>query len=110
MKILRLKEYTLKYLISNSPVREEQRMQDIGTWGRNRRSTWNEHVGRMIQNRIARIACEGFPETRRPMDRPPKSCRDYIRWNERLSWRKIDTNPITRGKRRRSSLSQIDEY
>ncbi|XP_045466583.1 uncharacterized protein LOC123675283 [Harmonia axyridis] len=68
MKILRTISdgYTLRDRKRNTAIREECQTRDIFKWGR------NDHVSRMDAGRIARIARDGIPGTRRPIGRPPK--------------------------------------
>jgi len=43
---------------------------------RQRWREWNQHINRMEDNRIAKIARDGKPHSRRPPGRPPKRWRD----------------------------------
>lgn len=77
MKILRnALGFTLRDRKRNEEIRNICGVQDIVRWGRNRRRLWNSHVDRMNEERIAKIARDGTPGTRRPIGRPPKRWRD----------------------------------
>ncbi|XP_045465000.1 uncharacterized protein LOC123674152 [Harmonia axyridis] len=82
MKILRnISGYTLRDRKRNTDIRHECQVEDIVRWGRKRRRAWNDHVDRMTTGRLAKIARDGIPRTRRPLGRPPK------RWMD--SWSSI---------------------
>ncbi|XP_044754993.1 uncharacterized protein LOC123313947 [Coccinella septempunctata] len=73
MKILiTISGYTLRDRKRNTAILEECQIQDIVKWGKARRRYWNNHVSRMNTGRIAKIARDGIPNTRRPIGRPPK--------------------------------------
>ncbi|XP_044760904.1 uncharacterized protein LOC123318360 [Coccinella septempunctata] len=77
MKILRtISGYTLRDRKRNTAILEECQVQDIVKWGRARRRYWNNHNSRMNAERIAKIARDGIPNTRRPIGRPPKRWKD----------------------------------
>ncbi|XP_055385812.1 uncharacterized protein LOC129614885 [Condylostylus longicornis] len=77
MKTLRqICGYTLRDKIRNEDIRSTCEIQDVVRWTRCRRRNWRDHVNRMSENRIAKIAMNNRPSTRRPVGRPPK------RWNE----------------------------
>jgi len=54
-------------------------IQDIIKWTEDRRREWDAHVGRMEDNRLAKIARDSCPQEVRRRGRPKK------RWKESLS-------------------------
>lgn len=79
MRVLRtITGKTLRDRIRSETIRETCKVQDIVRWTRQRRRDWNEHVSRMDNNRIARMARDGKVGGRRLPGRPLK------RWKE--SW------------------------
>lgn len=79
MRILRsIAGYTLFDHKRNEEIREICDIQDVVRWARNRRREWRDHVDRMSDDRLAKIAKEKKPNTSRPPGRPP------TRWYE--SW------------------------
>ncbi|XP_044753795.1 uncharacterized protein LOC123313132 [Coccinella septempunctata] len=77
VKILRnISGYTLRDRKRNTDIRHECQVEDIVRWGRTRRRAWNDHVDRMTTGRLAKIARDGIPRTRRPLRRPPKRWMD----------------------------------
>ncbi|XP_055378969.1 uncharacterized protein LOC129610426 [Condylostylus longicornis] len=68
--------YTLLDKKRSADVREECKIQDIVRWTRCRRRYWRDHVNRMSENRLPKIAMTNKPNTKRPPGRPPK------RWHE----------------------------
>lgn len=77
MRILRtICGKTLLDRIRNETIRTECETEDIVRWTRKRRRMWNEHINRMTDDRLVKIARNGKPETRRPPGRPPKRWRD----------------------------------
>lgn len=61
----------------NEQIRSMCDTQDIIRWIRQRRRRWNEHVSRMDEDRLAKIARDGrLLKCRRPPDRPPKQWKD----------------------------------
>jgi len=47
---------TLHDRIRSEDLRQQSEIQDIGRWVRQRRKYWNEHVNRMEDNRLVKIA------------------------------------------------------
>ncbi|XP_050459519.1 uncharacterized protein LOC126855693 [Cataglyphis hispanica] len=68
--------YTLRDRVPNVAIRETCGVQDIIRCVRQRRRGWNEHVSRMGEERMARIARDGKLSFRRPPGRPPKRWMD----------------------------------
>ncbi|XP_044760217.1 uncharacterized protein LOC123317675 [Coccinella septempunctata] len=60
----------------NEEIREICDIQDVVRWARKRRRAWRDHVDRMSDERLAKIAKEERPNTSRPPGRPP------TRWYE----------------------------
>lgn len=82
MKTLRaISGYTLWDRQTNAHIREKCGVGDVVRWVRGRRRAWNEHVNRMADTRLAKIARNGTPIGKRPSGRPPK------RWKD--SWQSI---------------------
>ncbi|XP_050457558.1 uncharacterized protein LOC126854663 [Cataglyphis hispanica] len=73
--------YTLRDRVPNVTIRETCGVQDIIRWARQRRRGWNEHVSRIGEERMARIARDGKPSSRKPLGRPPKRWMDS--WTSR---------------------------
>lgn len=77
MKVLRaITGKTRRDHVRNTDIREQCGVQDIVRWGRQRRREWYDHVKRMAEDRLPRIALEGTPVGNRPPGRPPKRWRD----------------------------------
>lgn len=64
--------HTLRDRVLSTAIREACDVPDIVRWMRQRRREWNDHVSRMGEERMARIARDGKPSSRRPLGRPPK--------------------------------------
>lgn len=80
MRVLRsIAGYTLRDHQRNEDIRERCNVQDIVRWSRSRRREWRDHVERMDDNRLPKIARDGLPRSTRPPGRPPK--RWYDSWN-----------------------------
>ena len=62
--------------VRNTNIREQCKIQDIVRWGRQRKRMWYNHVRRMNENRLPKIALENNPPGSRPPGRPPKRWRD----------------------------------
>ncbi|XP_057652727.1 uncharacterized protein LOC130891782 [Diorhabda carinulata] len=60
----------------NTDIRHECEVEDKVRCGRERRRAWNEHVDRIIRERLAKFARDGKLGTRRPLGRPPKRWMD----------------------------------
>lgn len=71
--------YTLLDHKRSEEIREICEVQDIVRWSRNRRRGWRDHVSRMPNDRLVKIAREKRPNTPRPPGRPPK--RWYDSWS-----------------------------
>ncbi|XP_060519855.1 uncharacterized protein LOC132698036 [Cylas formicarius] len=72
MRVLRsIAGKTRRDHVRNTHIREQCDVQDIVRWGRQRRRQWYNHVKRMGEDRLPRIALEGIPEGS-PPGRPPK--------------------------------------
>lgn len=67
---------TLRDHRRSEEIREECGILDVVRWSRARRRYWNEHVSRMGDERLAKIARNGKPAARRPPGRPPKRWKD----------------------------------
>ncbi|XP_060525280.1 uncharacterized protein LOC132701416 [Cylas formicarius] len=67
-----------RHRIRSNEIRRMCDVPDIVRWARTRRRAWRDHVNRMEDDRLAKIAKEERPNTSRPPGRPPK------RWYE--SW------------------------
>lgn len=79
MRTLRsMSGFTLLDRKRNEEVREMCEVQDVVRWARGRRREWRDHVNRMPNDRLAKIAKDKKPNTPRPPGRPP------TRWYE--SW------------------------
>lgn len=77
MRILRnITGHTLRDRIRNDEIRQKCNVQDVVRWIRKRRREWNDHVTRMPNNRLPKIARDGGTGTSRPPGRPPKRWRD----------------------------------
>lgn len=73
MRVLRwLTGNTIRDRIRNATIRDECDVQDIVRWARKRRRGWNDHISRMGDDRLVRIARDGRPPYSRPPGRPPK--------------------------------------
>ncbi|XP_060533783.1 uncharacterized protein LOC132706454 [Cylas formicarius] len=73
MRVLRsIAGKTRRDHVRNTDIREQCDVQDIG---RQRRRQWYNHVKRMGEDRLPRIALEGIP-VGSPLGRPPKRWRD----------------------------------
>ncbi|XP_055389920.1 uncharacterized protein LOC129618916 [Condylostylus longicornis] len=68
--------YSLRDKKRSSDIRNMCGVQDIVRWTRSRRRNWRDHVHRMNENRLAKIAMTGQLTSKRPTGRPPK------RWRE----------------------------
>ncbi|KAH0954500.1 hypothetical protein HN011_012000 [Eciton burchellii] len=51
-------------------IRNTCEIQDVITWARIRRRAWRDHVNRMDDNRLAKIAKNGKPNTSKPPGPP----------------------------------------
>ncbi|XP_045482792.1 uncharacterized protein LOC123686601 [Harmonia axyridis] len=79
MRVLRsITGYTLYDHKRSEEIREICGLQDVVRWARIRRRHWRDHVDRMPDNRLPKIAKTEKPNTSRLPGRPPK------RWYE--SW------------------------
>ena len=77
MKVLRtITGNTLRDQRRSQDIRNECEIDDVVRWTRARRRYWNEHVTRMGAERLAKIARNGKPATKRPPGRPPKRWKD----------------------------------
>lgn len=76
--------YTLRDRQRSEEIRNKCNTEDIVRWSRMRRREWNNHVERMSDDRLAKIARKERPNTTRPIGRPPK------RWHE--SWTSTSQN------------------
>mgnify|MGYP006948248671 FL=1 len=73
MKTLRsIAGYTLRDRKRNELIREQCNIQDIVRWSRQRRREWRDHVNRMDDEKLAKIAMSEKPNTLRQSGRPPK--------------------------------------
>ncbi|XP_056629880.1 uncharacterized protein LOC130440644 [Diorhabda sublineata] len=80
MKVLR--KITGKTLLDREridDIRQKCRVENINDWILSRKCEWNEHISRMSEERIVRIARENSLLGRRSMGRPRK------RWNDKLT-------------------------
>jgi len=97
--------HTLRDRIPNQEIWRICDIQDIVRFTRQRRREGNQHINRMEDNRIAKIARDGKPYSRRPPARPPKMWRDSwmstSRRKELLKAGKTGWKPISRRRRRR---------
>ena len=79
MKTLRaITGHSLRDHRRNDEIRQQCEVEDVVRWIRTRRRGWRDHVDRMADDRIAKIAKNSRPLNVRPPGRPPK------RWYE--SW------------------------
>ncbi|XP_045462511.1 uncharacterized protein LOC123672460 [Harmonia axyridis] len=79
MRVLRhIAGYSLLDHKRNEEIRDICGIQDVVRWARIRRRNWRDHVDRMPDNRLPKIAKTKRPNTARLPGRPPK------RWYE--SW------------------------
>ncbi|XP_044755012.1 uncharacterized protein LOC123313965 [Coccinella septempunctata] len=77
MRVLRaITGNTLRDQRRSDEIRKECQTEDVVRWTRARRRFWNEHVSRMSSDRIAKIARNGRPASKRPVGRPPKRWKD----------------------------------
>ncbi|KAI4500135.1 hypothetical protein M0802_004552 [Mischocyttarus mexicanus] len=60
----------------NDDIRKECNIQDIVRWARQRRRGWEDHIARMENNQVPKIAQTQKLNTNRLPERPPK------RWHE----------------------------
>ena len=58
--------------IRNNIIREECNIQAIGDWVIKRRQEWNNHISRMGEERMVKIARDALPKGRRSPGRPKK--------------------------------------
>ncbi|KAK9887098.1 hypothetical protein WA026_020042 [Henosepilachna vigintioctopunctata] len=80
MKVLR--RITGKTLLNrerSENVRNMCKVDSINDWVLNRKQEWNDHINRMDDRRIVRIARDKYPLGRRSVGRPRK------RWNDNLN-------------------------
>ncbi|XP_056641765.1 uncharacterized protein LOC130448413 [Diorhabda sublineata] len=86
MKTLRsITGKTLRDRIRSNEIRRMCDVPDIVRWARTRRRAWRDHVNRMNNDRLAKIAKEERPNTSRPPGRPPK--RWYESWSSQSQLR-----------------------
>ena len=79
MSILRaMSGISLLQHIRSEEIRDRCEIQDVVRWARGRRREWRDHVDRMDDTRLPKIAKNGRPSGTRPPGRPP------TRWYE--SW------------------------
>lgn len=57
-------------------IRKEFQTEDIVKWIRARRRLCREHVSRMSNNRLAKVARDGRPASNRPPGRPSRRWKD----------------------------------
>ena len=77
MKTLRaIHRKTLRDKIRSDHLRHLNGIQDIVKWTEDRRREWDAHVGRMEDNRLAKITRDSRPQGVRSRGRPKK------RWKE----------------------------
>ena len=67
---------SLRDHIRSNDIRTQYGILDVVIWGRIRRREWRDHVDRMDNMGIPKIAKEGHPTSERPPGRPP------IQWYE----------------------------
>ena len=73
MKILRtIVEKTRRGRVRNTDIREHCGIQDMVRWGRQRKRQWYDHIRRMDEKRLPRVALECNPLNSRSSERPPK--------------------------------------
>ncbi|XP_055378925.1 uncharacterized protein LOC129610383 [Condylostylus longicornis] len=73
MKTLRkICDKTLRDQIKSAEIRKSCKIPDIVRWVRGRRRDWRDHVERMDNNRLAKIAYTEKPYSQRLPGRPPK--------------------------------------
>lgn len=79
MKILRkIAGKTLCDRETNGNIRRICEVENVNTWVKNRKQEWNQHINRMTEQRIVKIARDKSPGGRRSIGRPRK------RWNDDL--------------------------
>ncbi|PSN42398.1 hypothetical protein C0J52_21659 [Blattella germanica] len=86
MKILRsITGYTLFYdKKTNEEIRSTCGITNITKWIKQRRQGWKDHVNRMSENRLPKLAMTFEPDTPRPVGRPP------TRWKQKeLNYKKM---------------------
>ena len=77
MKTLRaITGISLMDRVRNDTIRDTTDVQDIVRWTRSRRRYWRDHVRRMDDHRLPKIAMQHKPATSRPVGRPPKRWAD----------------------------------
>lgn len=77
MKILRsILGKTRRDRVRNDVIRDKCQVKDVVRWGRQRKREWHEHVERMTEDRLPRIAFQSRPAGDRPPGRPPKRWKD----------------------------------
>lgn len=64
--------HTLQDRVRNAELRQQTTIDDVVRWVRARRRQWNDHVSRMTDGRLARIARDGIPHGEKPLGRPPQ--------------------------------------
>jgi len=83
MKIIRsIHGKTLQDRIRSKDLTQQNEIQEIGRWVRQRRKYWNKYVNRMEDNRLVKIAKTNHPVGKRTQGRPPK------RWKEDINDRR----------------------
>lgn len=65
MKTLRqIANLSLRDRVRSETIRERCQIQDVLRWARSRRRYWRDHVGKMGEERLAKIAKSQKPETK----------------------------------------------
>ena len=77
MRVLRkITNNTIRDMIRNENIRERCKVENISQWTRKRKMEWNQHIDRMDEKRLVKIARDEKPVGRRSVGRPRK------RWKE----------------------------
>ncbi|CAG9835898.1 unnamed protein product [Diabrotica balteata] len=79
MRLLRrITGNTLRDRMRSEEIRRKCNIPEINKWTLNRKKEWNEHINRMEETRLVRIARDNSPKGRRSIGRPRK------RWSDNL--------------------------
>jgi hypothetical protein len=70
--------------VTNQDIRQQCEIQPIGEWILKRREEWDNHVSRMTEDRIVRVARDNIPKGRSSPGRPKKLWPDSFSSRNRL--------------------------
>ena len=70
---------TIRDRIRSEKIREELKIDQITEWIKNRKDEWNEHVSRMDDSRLVKIARDRKPIGTRSIGHPRRRWRDNLK-------------------------------